>query len=230
MANYVLSDIHGDIDRWNKMKSLIEFTSEDRMWIIGDVIDRGEHGISILQEIMNMPNVTLILGNHECMMIDNWNIKENDPDIEEVRDNWMYNGGWPTVQAMMKLPEEEQEKIIRYVKNCPPIAKLKTVDGRKYIIAHGWFTESTTKLFDIVWGRPDKQSNPELNDETQLIIGHTPVEYFCNNIDEMRAMKKSHAKILHAPHFIDIDCGCGHDRSWSRLSCLRLNDMKEFYV
>jgi hypothetical protein len=34
----------------------------------------------------------------------------------------------------------------------------------------------------------------------------------------------------HAEGFIDIDCGCCVDTPESRLGCLRLDDMKEFYV
>ena len=37
-------------------------------------------------------------------------------------------------------------------------------------------------------------------------------------------------EIFHAPGLIDIDCGCGSGYELRRLACLRLDDMKEFYV
>ena len=39
-----------------------------------------------------------------------------------------------------------------------------------------------------------------------------------------------HVRILHRPGFIDLDCGCGYDTPAKALSCLRLEDMAEFYV
>ena len=36
--------------------------------------------------------------------------------------------------------------------------------------------------------------------------------------------------ILHAPGFIDIDCGCGYDMPIKTLSCLCLENMLEFYI
>lgn len=47
---YAIGDIHG---KWKAYQKAIEMTSpEDRVVILGDVIDRGTDGIKILQEIM----------------------------------------------------------------------------------------------------------------------------------------------------------------------------------
>ena len=67
---YCISDIHGEIDRWNTMLNLIQFSSSDTMYVLGDVIDRKPYGIQILQDIMDRPNVHMLLGNHEQMMLD----------------------------------------------------------------------------------------------------------------------------------------------------------------
>lgn len=69
MAHYVMSDIHGEADRFHAMLEKIQFTADDTLYILGDVIDRGPEGISLLLEIMEMPNVVMLLGNHEYMML-----------------------------------------------------------------------------------------------------------------------------------------------------------------
>ena len=69
MSTYVLSDIHGEKDRFEAMLETIGFSQEDTLYILGDVVDRGPDGISILRRIMNMPNVYMLLGNHEDMML-----------------------------------------------------------------------------------------------------------------------------------------------------------------
>lgn len=44
--------------------------SNDTVYILDDVIDRGPDGIKLIQEIMDSPNMVMILGNHEHMMIE----------------------------------------------------------------------------------------------------------------------------------------------------------------
>ena len=46
-----------------------EFSDGDFLFVLGDVIDRGEHGITLLRWMAEQPNVQLILGNHEAMLM-----------------------------------------------------------------------------------------------------------------------------------------------------------------
>lgn len=57
MSTYVMADIHGEIDRYHAMLDLINFSADDQLYIIGDIIDRGSEGLTILQEIMDKGNV-----------------------------------------------------------------------------------------------------------------------------------------------------------------------------
>ena len=67
MSHYVVSDVHGEDDRWKAMLEKIHFSAQDTLYILGDVVDRGPHGVEILQEIMHTPNMKMLLGNHEFM-------------------------------------------------------------------------------------------------------------------------------------------------------------------
>ena len=67
--HYIPSDIHGNKKAFDTMLSLIDLQPEDHLYILGDVIDRGAHGIELLQHIRAMQNCTLLMGNHEYMMI-----------------------------------------------------------------------------------------------------------------------------------------------------------------
>ena len=66
---YCISDIHGEILKWKDMLELIQFSDEDTLYVLGDVIDRNPHGIEILREIMQRSNIHMIVGNHEDMML-----------------------------------------------------------------------------------------------------------------------------------------------------------------
>lgn len=66
---YVMSDIHGEYDRYKAMLEKIQFSDDDTMYIIGDVIDRKPGGVDILKDIVTRTNVKFLIGNHEQMML-----------------------------------------------------------------------------------------------------------------------------------------------------------------
>lgn len=68
---YVLSDIHGQMRRFQSVMNQINLQPGDTLYVLGDVIDRYPDGIRILRQLMVMPNVKLLLGNHEFVMLIN---------------------------------------------------------------------------------------------------------------------------------------------------------------
>ncbi|MBR0217123.1 MAG: metallophosphoesterase, partial [Clostridia bacterium] len=68
---YVTSDLHGfPLSGLLRLLNLAGFTERDELIILGDVIDRnGDGGITLLRWMMDQPNVRMILGNHEAMML-----------------------------------------------------------------------------------------------------------------------------------------------------------------
>ena len=67
---YVMGDIHGFPTRFEDILAQINLQPDDHLYILGDAIDRLPDGIFILQDLMKMPNVTMLLGNHEHMMLE----------------------------------------------------------------------------------------------------------------------------------------------------------------
>ena len=66
---YCVSDIHGELDKFERLLALIQFSENDHLYVIGDAIDRCAMGVDILQLIMDTPNMTMLLGNHEQMCL-----------------------------------------------------------------------------------------------------------------------------------------------------------------
>lgn len=227
MAVYVMSDIHGEADLFHSMLEKIQFSSGDTLYILGDVIDRGPGGILLLQEIMNTPNMKMLLGNHEYMMMQYYSPEATD--VEVLR--WNRNGNTPTIAAFESLYADDQARIFDFVKALPTHEAI-SVDGRSYYLVHGFPGEN---VHEEVWTRPAIDRSNPIQGST-LIIGHTPVlhllipkEERSTYIEEMLS-RGDHPKIVHTLSFIDIDCGCSYDEPIKTLGCLRLDDMEEFYV
>jgi len=54
-----------------------------------------------------------------------------------------------------------------------------------------------------------------------LIVGHTPTFFIDSEYT---------GKIYKTDKCINIDCGCVYKKDGGRLGCLRLEDMKEYYI
>lgn len=227
MANYVMSDIHGELDLFNQMLELIQFSEHDTLYIIGDVVDRGPCGITLLQKIMHTSNMFMLLGNHEYMMLQYMNPNATDADIRR----WNRNGNEPTLEEFRRMDESSQKKILNFLRALPTHLEV-TASGTRFYLVHAFPAEN---VYDEVWERPTLEHSTGLP-EYQVIIGHTPVvslQFPKEQRDEVlsdMAARGEHMKICHANGFIDIDCGCGYDIPYKTLACLRLEDMEEFYV
>lgn len=110
MATYIMSDLHGAFDELNELLELIQFSQEDTLYILGDVVDRGDNGIEILQMVMKTPNIKMILGNHEYMLLQFF-----EPDADEkIKRRWNRNGNFTTLNGLDKVTPEEKKDIFLY--------------------------------------------------------------------------------------------------------------------
>lgn len=129
------------------MLQRIRFSADDILYIIGDVIDRGQDGIGLLQEIMRTPNIRMLLGNHEYMMLQYYGTEATA--VEVLR--WGRNGNTPTVSAFESLSKIQQKEILDYLESlCTH--EMSTVGEKKFYLVHGFPGE---KVHDEVWIRPN---------------------------------------------------------------------------
>ena len=229
MSTYVMSDIHGRMGAFHNMLEKIRFSDGDLLYVIGDVVDRGPNGIRLLQEIMQAKNIRMLLGNHELMMLDYFS--PSATQTEKIR--WNRNRNGETLDQFRALSQREKEELLLFLKSRPDWTEV-TVKGQIYHLVHGW---PGIDRHDCVWGRPaDAQVFAPMS-RKRLIVGHTPVPMLLHPSDSdmnryFRELERTggHVEILHAPGFIDIDCGCGHSAPGCCLGCLRLEDMQGFYT
>lgn len=225
---YVMSDIHGNYNKYIEMLELINFKKKDTLYILGDIIDRGNQNIAMLRDVMLRENVVMLMGNHEDMMIE---AKKPFGFID--KNTWYYNGGDKTDEEFSNLNIDEQQEILNYISKLPVKVEIK-VGGIEFILVHGsyksthynFFKDKTARQYkeDLMWNRIKVYE--EGIAEKIVIFGHTPTcEY----------QKSEPYKIWYNKNknVIGIDCGMAaynRGNKNSRLGCLRLNDMQEFYV
>ncbi len=210
---FVCADIHGCYDKYLKLIEDIDFKDNDQLYIIGDVLDReGNGGIDVLQEIMEEPNIHLILGNHEEIALEgmellmstkirrNANTDELPEHFKVMLTEWINLGGFPTIDTFRELPRSEQERIVRFLSNqCLTYAEI-TVNGTDYVLCHD------ENYYDDVY-------------DAVLITGHVPTRFIDDNPKPDYIWRDGN-------HW-HIDCGCGYG---GRLGAVCLETGEEFYV
>lgn len=229
---YVMSDIHGHMQRFENVMSEINLQPEDTLYILGDVIDREPDGIRILRRIMKMPNVKMLLGNHEYLMLCSLYYEGRESYIGRRGSRqynlnlWYNNCGKVTHDYLKHIRKTVRQEIFEYLDNLPVSMEVE-VNGKQFVLVHATmekgynlnenqFHYATLKEY-CLWARD--AHNISIPDGKTLIFGHTPTKHFQSDLP---------MSIWHGENRYGIDCGCGQRKN-GRLGCLRLDDMKEFY-
>ena len=213
---YCVSDIHGELDKFEQLLELIRFSDADHLYILGDVIDRGPLGLDALQKVMDAPNMTMLLGNHEEMCLCTLG-PHNEFGAREL---WRQNGGMSTYRELLyHRTRLEKARFLRFLSGLPDHLDLE-VGGQRFHLVHGFPGNDRDAR---IWGRVEPDSTSPWPD-TVCIVGHTPTVFLTGRQGE-------DLSIWYGNGVIDIDCGCGNLKaSHRRLGCLRLDDMAEFYI
>lgn len=223
---YVMADVHGRQDAFDKMLETVRFSDRDRLFVIGDAIDRGPDVIGVLKKILESPNMGLLRGNHEEMMLKAF--RGNKSEQAHYGEIWRATGGDRTEWPFMDLPDAERESILDTLEHLPDWLDVDA-GGNKYRLVHAsWGYDRNAML----WDAPSPYQPARNNDGRRIVVGHTPVMLFDINPHRYLSRCGEHMKIFRCDGFIGIDCGCGLPENYKKraLGCLRLDDGAEFYV
>jgi len=251
--NYVISDLHGYYDEFLQMLELIDFSEDDNLIVIGDVVDRGPASVKLLQYLMKRSDILLLMGNHDWFMRDTIKRLPIDIHFDNIKDyldenivitndnvnqyltehsyrNWTYNGGESAFNEYLNLSVSERTDLIKFLDSLLYYYEL-TVENQKYMLVHSVPVEFEKEKrmedyapFDLLFSRIEKDAwNGKFYDDKILIVGHTPTLLIDNEYA---------GKIYKKEKIINIDCGCAYKNKNDngKLGCLRLEDMKEFYI
>lgn len=206
---YICSDLHGEFPAYKSIISQLK--GNDKLYILGDVIDRGPDGIKILQDIIQRKEkgqVEFLIGNHELMMIQTLFLGD-----KKQEENWTskINQGRVTKDAFEKLSANEQNKIKEFLFNSY-VYKNINVNSNQVHLVHAKSIQdkndstdktvkemiddnSLEKIIEATWDRDKDGESPHKNSAKAgifTIIGHSPTK---NNM------------IQYKNGYLDIDCG-----------------------
>lgn len=213
MAKYCISDLHGELDRFEKMLETLHFCDDDTLYILGDAIDRGPEPIALLRKIMTIKNAHLLRGNHEQMLL------QSRSDKTRLL-NWLSSGGNVTKAQLDALSEAEREEIYAFLEQLPDYFEV-SAGGTRFYLVHAQPSENP---YYRLWARPHFGLDYGSYGVGTVVFGHTPT-CLLQELSEGEPYR-----IWHGIGGFCIDCALGHEREERRLAVLRLDDLCEFYI
>lgn len=226
---YVVSNLHGNYEKYKQLLQTISFKDTDLLYVLGDIVDYGDESMELIGDMSVRYNVYPIVGEHDYValkMLSGFEkmLKSGDtPDKKFITKmtEWVADGGQPTLDAFRTLDDEMKEGVLDYLSDMT-IYEEATVKGKNYLLVHAGIA-GFKKDIDLESLKPEAFFTEPLDltkkyfDDVTVIVGHTPTTED-NGGD---------GRIFFGNGSIAIDCG---EARGGTVGCLRLDDMKEFYV
>ncbi len=221
---YVMSDLHGNYQKFLEMLEKISFSDNDILYILGDILDYGDEPMELIADLSVRLNVYPIAGEHDFLaarMLKGFDgmLKSGaspDPAYIAEMTQWVQEGGQSTLDGFRALDEEQREGVLEYLEEMTLFEELE-INGKQYTLVHA--------------GIADYNDGDELED-------FLPEDFFSEPLDPARILMKNGTVVVgHKPtasgkiergegSFL-IDCGVCEGGS---LGCLCLENGKEYYV
>ncbi|MGN0496389.1 MAG: metallophosphoesterase [Lachnospiraceae bacterium] len=238
MSIYLTSDLHGDLESFRKLLRIVRFDiKEDKMYILGDLLDRGPQSMELLSFVMkNIINgsMDLLKGNHELfaqMFL--------EKKLEAYQ--WIKWGGEQTYRDICKLTKQEKSELYDFLSGLKHY-KVINSNGKRLVLTHSGLDADnivlTDQKIDVVGSIEQAVCNDEFkyltsNDlyympagrlkcmDGYLIVGHIPT---------MKLNEDSSCNLYRNNYYMCIDTGAGFRDNGGKMSFYRLDDGKVFMI
>lgn len=245
---YVMSEPHGNAEAYFDMKKKINYSVTDQLYILGDVLGgdpaHPEQCLKILDDIMEYPNIHLVLGDFEY----NYVLYEMENNYQK-RMNYKNKlsslyGGAEFINYMDTLPWKVKQKYIDFL-FAREVSEVIFAGQRLFYLVHGspavcasegmgdlakWQRKvvetplglkSNYKMAILSDGWLSERKDIDF-DKVVVIAGHKSTASFENN----KSILRNHAPMIFIKNRLMIHCGNYEDGECidNTLCCLEIDD------
>lgn len=205
-TDYIIGDIHGCYATYlNAFEKLNFDVTKDRMFSVGDLVDRGESSLTCVLELLKLPYFHSVRGNHEQMAIDYIDLMHKFEHRNDYQTYSANGGDW-----FLDLHIDLQKLIADKFRELPLVITIGDVaimhadpvySNFENVLKdleelRGWHLEQLKE--SIMWNRRYVYFNADVFIENinKIFLGHTPQVAGPKTIGNM--------------HFIDTGSVFGH--------------------
>ena len=171
---FIVGDIHGcALTLQRLLFEELRLTRHDRLYLLGDLIDRGPRSREALETILRLISagytINAVRGNHEEMLL-------NACRNRDFFSLWIENGGKATLQSFgVEDACEIPQRYIQFLSSFPYYIQLK-----EFVLCHAGLNclapDPLSDTDSMLWGR-DLPVIPERLGGRRVICGHTVLPF-----------------------------------------------------
>jgi serine/threonine protein phosphatase 1 len=178
---WVIGDVHGFNDTLRQLVASLELTIDDRVVLLGDLIDRGPDSFDVVRFAREDPRIHCIKGNHEAMMVENFDLERIDHPDQGVH-KWLYNGGHETVASYIRAFPEDAKGALEWMIEAD-VVWMRSLPAHivldQWRLVHAGYNPklgmNEQGLDELLWIRkPFHTAHQPLDLKRTVVFGHTP--------------------------------------------------------
>lgn len=223
--DYCIADIHGHYDLFCRLMDKIGFSDGDRLYVMGDIVDKGPDSVKLAKLLFSMPGVYAIVGNHEHVFLNYYHelmkqTEDYDFVLEKLR-SYFSDGkllDWDIIDQLDELPY--------YIETDSFIGVHAGVS-----LSGGAPDPANTPVNNLVYDRRFKDPDVLPDSGKCVFYGHTPTWYVTGGKNEILLYPRQGASISSG----DISDYCKVHLDTDTyltgvLGCISADTMECFYV
>jgi serine/threonine protein phosphatase 1 len=193
----IIGDVHGHYEALLKLFEVMAPTTQDAVYFMGDLIDRGPESARVVDFVMQN-KYHCILGNHEQMMLE---ALQGGALSSQLLQAWLYSGGQATLESYnYQIPQQH----VSWMQNLPLYLDL----GNIWLVHAGLdpqlpLEDQGQEQFCWIRDKFHQSRYPYFADKL-IIIGHT-ITFTFPQVEP--------GKLVSGVGWLGIDTGAYHPRS-----------------
>lgn len=185
MFDYAIGDVQGCYDSLQRLLEKIAFNEKsDRLWFVGDLVNRGPKSLGVLQFIQNLPiKPRIVLGNHDlhllCHLLGNTPKNHIDDTLKDILKlpNKEEIGHWLRQQSI--LIHDSTFNVVLCHSGLPPFFTLDESKALARELENTLQGDNYYEFLHSMYGNEPSQWNNKLT-------GIDRLRYICNAFTRMR--------------------------------------------
>ena len=185
MAEYAIGDVQGCYDPLMRLLEHLHFDEhKDRLWFVGDLINRGPHSLAVLRFIKQLPlKPRITLGNHDLHFLMRLASKTTETYPDDTLDELLNAPDCETLATWLRyqpmLVHDEQLNVVMCHAGIPPTWSLIDAKQRAARFEQALHHDNYKTLLNQLYG-----NKPDFFEETLSDIDALRV--ICNSLTRMR--------------------------------------------
>lgn len=161
MATYAIGDIQGCYTPFSRLLDRIDFDpSEDRLWIAGDLVNRGPHSAEVLRKVRGLGDAAVcVLGNHDLYLL-------------MVAARVVQRGRDDTLDNVLKAPDREE--LLDWLAGCPMVHV-----ENQHVLVHAGLVPQWSAIDALALGNEVEAAlrGPRAKDFLKHLFGDKPTKW-----------------------------------------------------